>query len=122
MLVGQVKSCAGDRQRHHSRGKGHPGPLHALVIEENARDTPATQDDEENRDELKQQFRDRHGNVSEADKVRDPFIEKRRLQLDAEERRIVRIKCRVQVTFDGGQVYAVIFESGVIAHCRHRQK
>lgn len=120
MLVGQVKCGSRNRQRHHRRDKGHACPPRAFLLEENSCNAPGTRDDEENRRELEQQFRGRHGNVGETDKIRNPLIEECRLQLDAEERRIVRIEYWIQVTFDGSQIDAVIFNSRVIAHRRHR--
>ena len=52
----------------------------------------------------------------------NPLVEERRLQLHTEERRVVRIERRIQVTFDGSQVDAVVFKPRVIPHHSHRQQ
>lgn len=51
----------------------------------------------------------------EANRSSNDFVEDCRLQLDREEVGIVRIQGGVQVTLDGGKIYAIIFGSGMVS-------
>jgi hypothetical protein len=70
---------------------------------------------------LKEQLGVWNGDVCEADKVCDPAIEDRSLELEAEKLGVVGKEGRVQVAFDGRKVNAVIFNAGMVAHDGERE-
>jgi len=54
--------------------------------------------------------------VSKSNETRNPSIEQRGLKLQAKEVRIMRVESRIEVALHRGQIYPVIFSTGVIAH------
>jgi hypothetical protein len=54
-----------------------------------------------------------------------PFVEKGCLQLDPEEFGIMQVERMIQVAFHRGQIDAVVFNAGMVAHhgeAEHREK
>jgi len=96
--------------------------LRPVFGKEGAGDAPTTQNDEQNGHRLKQEFSERDRYAGEMNESGDPFVKEGCLKLNAEEFRIVRVKCGIQVALYGCEVNAVVFDSGVITHHRHRNE
>ena len=54
--------------------------------------------------------------------MRHPHVELRRLQLQPEKIRVVRVEGRVQIGFNRSQLDAVVFKAGVVAHHHESQR
>src|SRR5215469_11385461 len=122
MLVGEVQRGAGHRQRKHGRGQGHPCPLRAFVLEQDPGDVPASEDHQEDGDELKQEFRPGDGNMGEMNESSYPFIEERRLQLEPEELCVMRVQSWIQVALHPSQIHAIVLSARVVTHRGYSQQ
>ena len=119
VLVDDVESAAGDRERQEHGDQRGRGPVGTRLGEAAAADAPAAQQHAVNREEVPCENDPSNRQLRGTNRSCDYFIENGGLQLHCEEIGVVREERGIDVMLDGGEVDLVVFGSGMIAGDEH---
>ena len=125
MLIHHVERRSGHRQREHRGHQGNAGPLRPRLGKQPARNAPATEDDQCDGRKLPEQLPGGHRNAGPVNERGNPLVKEAGLHLKPEKVGVVGIKRGIQIALHRGQIDAVVFEAGMVAHhghAEHREK
>jgi len=122
ILIHQVQGRSGDWQGEQHRYQRDPGPLRAGLAERAAGDPQTSPEDEEDGQGMQSENDDPGGHMRQADQTGDRFVENRGLHLKREEVRVMRVQRGRQIVFDGGEIYAVVLASRMVARDREAER